>query len=71
LALRIWDKLRSALTTLVLRSKGFIWHEKKLNAVSTGSSEDTDFALFSITLETLARNADRNWFIEIIKYYIS
>jgi len=30
-----------------------------LNAVSTGSSKDTDFVLFSITLETLARKADR------------
>lgn len=71
LALQIRVKLSSALTILVLRSKDFIWHEKKLNTVSTGSSKDTDFVLFSITLETLAGNADRKWFIKVIKYYIS
>jgi hypothetical protein len=71
LALRIWAKLRSALTILVLRSNGFIWHEKKLNAVSTGSSKDTDFVLFSITLETLAHKLDRKQFIKAIKYCIS
>lgn len=57
----VTNKSQAQLHTDDTRSqkRGLYLTRKEWNSVSTGSSKGTDFILFSVTLETLARNADR------------